>query len=220
MFVILFENAWFSCVSKCAQAMNHGKEQPTGSVTHGPAGGMGCLLDWRSRQQGNTKICWQFKGLFSLLPGQTTWNFGVITDLRKVCPLGLSAPRLQFAHELHVVCHRFCCFPRVASSFPLFIFRVFFTARRKRTFPKARRYWSVNPQEDSGQGVHSLERDRLFRRGPAAVSRKPRGHRWVAKLGSEDSVGEVSFLLRLLCLLSKSVLAAHAMELGHLAGIS
>lgn len=133
MFVIPFENARSCCTSKRAQAMNRDK----GHDWLGGAGGTGCLLDWRHRQQGNTKICWQFKHLFGPLPVQTAWNFGAITgDLRKVCPLGLSGPRLQFAHELRVVCHRFCALPGIASSFPPFIFRIFCTARRKRTFPE------------------------------------------------------------------------------------
>lgn len=66
---------------------------------------------------------------------------------------------------------------------------------------------------------------RLLWRRQSTVFRKPRGCRCVLKLLSQDSVGEVSCIPRLLCLLSKPMLAphpepAHAMELGHLAGIS
>lgn len=108
---------------------------------------------------------WRYAGslgfssvLFGLLYLEIIGKFCVITgDVTKVYSLGLSVVSLQFANQPHVVCHHFYCFLWVANSFPLFIFWIFCTARGKRTFPKAQHYVTVKLQDNSGQGICSLE---------------------------------------------------------------
>lgn len=150
----------------------------------GPAGWPTYLLDWRYRQHGNMKICWQLRLLCLVRPAALANSRGFLCNYRRFEKSLFSwfiCSEFAVCIPTPVVCHHFYCFPWVAGSFSLFIFWIFCTARGERTFPKAQRYVTVKPQKDSGQGIHSLEWPGSY---GEARPLSPEGHVAVAKLSS------------------------------------